>query len=278
MQVTLINNDGVEHDVVFPDFGAGTDKVARKGASSVTVFRADKSGEFPYFCSLPGHRQAGMEGKLMVGSGKGPVVALPPSVSIARDPADLPGPLPAGPPRTFQVELESVELVGRLANETTYTYWTFNSKVPGPFLRVRVGDTVELTFKNHKDSRMIHSVDFHATTGPGGGAVATQTPPGETKTLRFKALNPGLYVYHCATPMVANHITSGMYGLILVEPLGRAAEGRPRVLRDAGGALHGPALRTAGPRRVQRREAAGASGRSTSSSTARWARSRPSTR
>ena len=228
VQVTLINNDGVEHDVVFPEFDAGTDKVARKGASSVTVFRADKSGEFAYFCSLPGHRPAGMEGKLIVGSGKGPVVALPPSVSIVRDPVDLPGPLAAGPPRTFQVELEAVELVGRLANETTYTYWTFNGKVPGPFLRVRVGDTVELTFKNRKDSRMIHSVDFHATTGPGGGAVATQTPPGETKTLRFKALNPGLYVYHCATPMVANHISSGMYGLILVEPPG----GLPKVDRE----------------------------------------------
>ena len=228
VQVTLVNNDGVEHDVVFPEFNAGTDRVNRKGASSVTVFRADKSGAFAYFCSLPGHRQAGMEGKLTVGTGQGPVAALPPSVSIARNPADLPGPLAAAPPRTHQIELESVELVGRLANETTYSYWTFNGKVPGPFLRVRVGDTVELTFKNHKDSRMIHSVDFHATTGPGGGAVMTQTPPGETRTLRFQALNPGLYVYHCATPMVANHISSGMYGLILVEPPG----GLPKVDRE----------------------------------------------
>ena len=256
----LINNDNVEHDVVFPEFDAGTDKVARKGASSVTVFRADKSGEFPYFCSLPGHRPAGMEGKLIVGTGKGPVAALPPSVSIARNPGDLPGPLPAGPPRTHQVELESVELVGRLANETTYTYWTFNGKVPGPFLRVRVGDTVELTFKNHKDSRMIHSVDFHAMTGPGGGAVATQTPPGETKTLRFKALNPGLYVYHCATPMVANHISSGMYGLILVEPPG----GLPKVDREyyvmQGELYTDRPFGQQGPRRVQRREAPGRAG------------------
>jgi nitrite reductase (NO-forming) len=228
VQVTLVNNDGIEHDVVFPDFKAGTDRVARKGASSVTVFRADKAGEFAYFCSLPGHRQAGMEGKLAVGGVKGPVVALPPSVSIARNPVDLPGPVPTGPPRTFQVDLEAMELVGRLANETTYTYWTFNGKVPGPFLRVRVGDTVELAFKNHKDSRMIHSVDLHAVTGPGGGAVMTQTPPGEAKAFRFKALNPGLYVYHCATPMVANHISSGMYGLILVEPPG----GLPKVDRE----------------------------------------------
>jgi nitrite reductase (NO-forming) len=114
---------------------------------------------------------------------------------------------------------------GKLASETTYNYWTFNGKVPGPFIRVRAGDRVELSFKNRETSRMIHSVDLHAVTGPGGGAVMTQTPPGETKAFRFKALNPGLYVYHCATPMVANHITSGMYGLILVEPPG----GLPKV-------------------------------------------------
>jgi len=228
VQVGLVNNDGIEHDVVFPDFKAGTDRVARKGASSVTVFRTPKAGEFEYFCSLPGHRQAGMTGKIVVGGGKAPLVQLPPSVSIARNPEDLPGPLPAGSARTVKVELEAVELVGRLANETTYSYWTFNGKVPAPFLRVRVGDSVELTLKNHKDSRMIHSVDLHAVTGPGGGAVMTQAPPGETKSFRFKALNPGLYVYHCATPMVANHISSGMYGLILVEPAG----GLPKVDRE----------------------------------------------
>ena len=228
VQVGLINGDGVEHDVVFPDFKAGTDRVNRKGASSVTAFSADQAGEFAYFCSLPGHRQAGMEGKIVVGGGKGVVAALPPSVSIARDPADLPGPLAPGGARTVSVELEAVEQVGKLANETTYTYWTFNGKVPGPFLRVRVGDTVELTLKNRDTSRMIHSVDLHAVTGPGGGAVMTQAPPGETKAFRFKALNPGLYVYHCATPMVANHISSGMYGLILVEPAG----GLPKVDRE----------------------------------------------
>ena len=200
VQVSLVNNDGIEHDVVFPEFKAGTDRVNRKGASSVTVFRADQGGEFAYFCSLPGHRQAGMEGKILVGGVRAPVAALPPSVSIVRNPVDLPGPAAPGPSRTVKVDLEAVELVGRLANETTYNYWTFNGKVPGPFLRVRKGDTVELNFKNNGDSRMIHSVDLHAVTGPGGGAVMTQTPPGETKSFRFKALNPGLYVYHCATP------------------------------------------------------------------------------
>jgi nitrite reductase (NO-forming) len=225
VQIGIVNNDNIEHDIIIPDFNAATDRVARKGASSVTVFRADKAGEFEYFCSLPGHKQAGMVGKLVVGGAKAPVVSLPPSVSIARNPTDLPGALSAGPPRTVKVDLEAIELIGKLANETTYTYWTFNGKVPGPFLRVRVGDSVELTFKNHDTSRMIHSVDLHAVTGPGGGAVMTQTPPGETRAFRFKALNPGLFVYHCATPMVANHISSGMYGLILVEPPG----GLPKV-------------------------------------------------
>jgi nitrite reductase (NO-forming) len=225
VQVTLLNGDAIEHDVVFPDFKAATDKVFRKGASSVTVFRAGTSGEFEYFCSLPGHRQAGMAGKIVVGGGKAPVAALPPSVSIVRDPTDLPGPLLPGGARTVKVQLEAVELVGKLANETTYTYWTFNGKVPGPFIRIRLGDTVELEFKNRADSRMIHSVDLHAVTGPGGGAVMTQTHPGDAKSFRFKAINPGLYVYHCATPMVANHISSGMYGLILVEPAG----GLPKV-------------------------------------------------
>jgi nitrite reductase (NO-forming) len=225
VQVTLVNADGIEHDVAFPDFHASTDKVNRRGASSVTVFRADKAGEFDYYCTLPGHRQAGMAGKIIVGGVKGPVVALPPSVSVARDPVDLPGPVASSAPRTVSVELEAVELVGKLANETTYTYWTFNGKVPGPFIRVRQGDTVELSFKNRQDSRMIHSVDLHAVTGPGGGAVMTQTHPGDAKSFRFKALNPGVFVYHCATPMVANHISSGMYGLILVEPPG----GLPKV-------------------------------------------------
>src|SRR5262249_32322940 len=106
VQVTLINNDGIEHDVAFPDFKAATDRVNRKGASSVTVFRADKAGEFAYFCTLPGHRQAGMEGKLNVGGAKAPAVTLPPSVSIVRAATDLPGPPAVGPARTVKVELE----------------------------------------------------------------------------------------------------------------------------------------------------------------------------
>lgn len=137
---------------------------------------------------------------------------------VVRDATDLPGPLARRGPQTVKVNLETVEVTGQLADGSTYHYWTFNKKVPGPMVRVRVGDTVEVTMKNAADSVMAHNVDFHAVTGPGGGAVATVAAPGETKGFTFKALNPGLFVYHCATPMVAQHIANGMYGMILVEP------------------------------------------------------------
>ncbi len=147
---------------------------------------------------------------------------------IVRDPTDLPAPLEIREPTTVIINLEAVEVEGQLADGTTYTYWTFNGAVPGPFFRVRLGDTIEVHMKNTTGSVMNHSVDFHAVTGPGGGAVMTQTKPGEESTFTAKALNSGLFVYHCATPMVADHISNGMYGLILVEPEG----GLPPVDRE----------------------------------------------
>lgn len=147
---------------------------------------------------------------------------------IAHDPADIPPPLRRSTNATVRVDLETVELEARLDQQTTYPFWTFNGRIPGPFVRVRVGDTVEVHLKNNENSSMMHNVDFHAATGPGGGAGATTAGPGEEKTVSFKALMPGLYVYHCAVPPVAMHITNGMYGLILVEPEG----GLPPVDRE----------------------------------------------
>lgn len=142
------------------------------------------------------------------------------AVDIIRRGTDLPGPLTASGPRHHVVGLETTEVIGQLEDGTSFTYWTYNNRVPGPFIRVRVGDTVEVNMTNAADSVMMHNVDFHAVTGPGGGAAATNANPGESKSFTFKALQPGLYVYHCATPMVAQHIANGMYGLILVEPEG----------------------------------------------------------
>ncbi|HET7714630.1 MAG TPA: copper-containing nitrite reductase [Bauldia sp.] len=140
--------------------------------------------------------------------------------SIVMAPTDLPATVAGRDTQTVRVELDTIERVADLADGTTYRYWTFNGQVPGPFVRVRVGDTVEVTLRNHEDSWMQHNVDFHAVTGPGGGGVATVADPGTEKGFTFKALNPGLYVYHCAVPMAAQHISNGMYGLILVEPEG----------------------------------------------------------
>ena len=139
-------------------------------------------------------------------------------LDIVRAPTDLPGPLVARGAETIKVGLETVEVTGALADGATYHYWTFNRKVPGPFVRARVGDTVEVSLHNVDDSTEPHSVDFHAATGPGGGGAATHAQPGEAKSFSFKALKPGLYVYHCAVPLAAEHIANGMYGLILVEP------------------------------------------------------------
>ena len=146
----------------------------------------------------------------------------PAAADIARDPSDLPPPIVDRAPAVVHVKLVAREMIGQLDGETgtTYRYWTFNGKVPGPFVRVRQGDTVEITLQNDKSDMMVHSIDLHAALGPGGGSALSQVPPGQTKTFSFQATTPGLYVYHCGTAMVAEHIANGMYGLILVEPAG----------------------------------------------------------
>jgi nitrite reductase (NO-forming) len=226
VQINLINGDGAMHDITVPDFSARSDQLNAKGASTSIVFKANRNGEFQYLCSLPGHAQAGMIGKVVVG--KGAAAPAPKASDISRSPFEVGEPVGARGPRKMTVNLETTEVLGQLADGTSYRYWTFNGKVPGPFLRARVGDTITVNMANAKDSHMIHSVDFHAVTGPGGGAAVTQAAPGSSKSFSFKALNPGLYVYHCATPMVAQHISNGMYGMILIEPEG----GLPKVDKE----------------------------------------------
>ena len=248
VKITLTAGDSVEHDVAFPDFNAQSEHIAGEGKTSTFEFVADKPGTFTYNCLLAGHKEAGMAGQFVVtGSAASnlpasapasnqvvssePVVVSNPATKgadVVRDPTDIPAQIGVREPQTVRVDLEAVEIEGQLADGTTYKYWTFNGQVPGPFVRVRVGDTIEVHMKNLTNSTMAHSVDFHAVTGPGGGATMTQTKPGEETMFTAKVLNPGLYVYHCATPMVAEHIANGMYGMILVEP----EEGLPAVDRE----------------------------------------------
>ncbi len=131
-------------------------------------------------------------------------------------------------PARVTVNLETREDKGVLADGVEYVFWNFNGTVPGPMIRVRVGDEITLRLRNAKTSKQIHSIDLHAVNGPGGGSVFSQTAPGKESAFSFKALNPGLYVYHCASPHIPTHIANGMYGLILVEPEG----GLPAVDRE----------------------------------------------
>lgn len=126
------------------------------------------------------------------------------------------------------VKMEIKEEEGEMADGVKYVYWTFGGSVPGSFIRTRVGDEIEFTLSNHPDNKLPHNIDLHAVTGPGGGATSSLVAPGQSKTFDFKCLNPGLYVYHCATAPVGMHIANGMYGLILVEPEG----GLPPVDRE----------------------------------------------
>jgi nitrite reductase (NO-forming) len=259
-EITISSGEGAQHDIVFEGLDARSPMFDRTKPARLT-FKLAKTGKFTYFCSVPGHRQIGMEGVLEVtgpadasasaagnpkvmGAASARAAAAAPApaaaaakaiapasadaVSISMDPNEVPKPIGARPPQLVKYAIETVELDGKLDDGTTFTYWTFAKKVPGPMLRVKEGDTVEVALTNNRNSKAIHSIDLHAVTGGLGGGEHTQVAPGQTKTITFKALNPGLYVYHCATPSVAHHISAGMYGLILVEP----KAGLPKVDRE----------------------------------------------
>jgi nitrite reductase (NO-forming) len=144
------------------------------------------------------------------------------------DAPNVPAPASYDHPEKVIVKLEVKEHVMRLADGVEYNFWTFGGKVPGKFIRIREGDEVEFLLSNHPDNKLPHNIDLHAVTGPGGGAEASMTAPGHTSQFSFKALNPGLYIYHCATAPVGMHIANGMYGLIMVEP----KEGMAKVDRE----------------------------------------------
>jgi len=143
-------------------------------------------------------------------------------------PPHVPTPVGRRKAKKLIVNMEILEEVGEMTDGVKYTYWTFGGSVPGSFIRTRVGDEVEFHLKNHPDNKLPHNIDLHAVTGPGGGATSSFVAPGKEAQFSFKVLNPGLYVYHCATAPVGMHIANGMYGLILVEPEG----GLPKVDKE----------------------------------------------
>jgi nitrite reductase (NO-forming) len=223
----------------FPYAGAGA------GERMIIEFTPDTPGTYDFLCVVPGHKEAGMVGTLTVAGEGGNayadeshddahVVSTPANAGgTPYDAARLPNPDVAPPVLHREsihhdVEIEILEVEGYVDEGVAFKFWTFGGTVPGPMVRVRVGDTVSLTLKNPADSHATHNIDFHSVTGQGGGAEATLIAPGQSATFKFKALNPGVYVYHCATAPIPQHISAGMYGLMVVEP----EEGMPRVDRE----------------------------------------------
>lgn len=138
---------------------------------------------------------------------------------IGADPNAAPG-IPKAPDADgiVRISMTTQEVISEIAPGIYFNYWTFDKQVPGPMLRVMEGDIIEFSITNDPSSLHDHNIDLHAVTGPGGGASVTNVAPGETKTFRWKALAPGLFVYHCAMPNVSTHNSHGQYGMIMVDP------------------------------------------------------------
>lgn len=240
VHLSLQNRGVIQHNVHVE--GSSASLEANPGQTIRGDFTFDTPGTYEFFCSIPGHKEAGMTGKLIVGDpapvhidhtadvqppAGGVVQPLPEGVTRLPQPQVAP-PVGRREPAVVKVDLETREVTALLADGVAYRFWTFNGTVPGPMVRVRQGDTVELTLKNSPGTSLTHSINLHAVNGPGGGSVDTQVVPGEASTIRFQALHPGVYVYHCMTPMVGQHVANGMYGMIVVEP----PDGLPKVDRE----------------------------------------------
>lgn len=147
---------------------------------------------------------------------------------VAADPFKIPPPIHRNEAKTHHVHLETKEMVGEIEPGVRFNYMTFGGQIPGPMIRVRQGDTVELTLESAKSNHMLHNIDMHAVFATGGGSAYTLVAPGQSKTIRFKAMYPGAFIYHCAVPNLDFHISSGMFGMIVVEP----QEGLPKVDKE----------------------------------------------
>ena len=150
------------------------------------------------------------------------------AAQVAADPTAIPDPIDRSEPTTHEITLTYEEVTAEIEPGVTFNFMTFDGRIPGPMVRIRQGDTVELTVENLDENTLQHNVDFHAVYGTGGGSVATTAAPGKANALQFRAEYPGAFIYHCAVPNLDMHISSGMFGMILVEP----ADGLPAVDRE----------------------------------------------
>jgi nitrite reductase (NO-forming) len=233
--IKFVNDGVILHDVTFPT-GA---KIEAKAHETKTVDVDVPASGLTFLCSIPGHAEAGMKGAISVGGntaggqnaddhgGPAPIAdvqpddtAPAPTLYDAAAPAALSG-------TTHDVELTIEEKDMTVAKGFVQHVWTFNGTVPGPVIRVQVGDTVRIHLKNPATSKLAHSVDFHASQVAWNDEM-TSINPGEEKLYEWKADYAGVWMYHCGTAPALHHIANGMYGMVIVEPKG----GLPKVDKE----------------------------------------------
>lgn len=202
-----LNNKGLSRRHLLKTAGLGSAVLAGAGVMRAKAVPATKPVELTGILSGAGAKQV---------------------PHVVADPGKVPPPPNWTKPRHHQVKLTVQERIAEIEPGATFRYMTFNGQVPGPMIRVRQGDTVSLTLENPSDNAMPHNLDMHAIYATGGGSTATQVAPGASKTETFKVMYPGSFIYHCAVPNMDFHISSGMFGMILVEP----PEGLPKVDRE----------------------------------------------
>jgi nitrite reductase (NO-forming) len=236
--IKLINDGAIPHDITFENGPI----VANAGETKEGVVEVPAEG-LNFICSVPGHAPAGMKGVITVagtaaesehgGNAGGDHGGPPPATDVQPDPnAPKYTPFDAAAPKAMEGTTHDIDLVIEekemtVAEGFVQKVWTFGGTVPGPVIRVKVGDTVRVHLKNPATSQLPHSIDFHSSQVAWDDEM-TSINPGEEKLYEWKADYAGVWMYHCGTAPGLHHIANGMYGMVIVEP----DEGLPQVDKE----------------------------------------------
>lgn len=229
-EISLKNDGAIIHDITFP---GGETAVAEAGQSAKVVVDVPAEG-LTFLCSIPGHADAGMTGGITVAG------------ATAVDPDDHGGPAPTGDvekdpnapaytlldataPKLLEGTVHDIDLyiqekLMTVAEGFVQKVWTFgttptNGTVPGPVIRVKVGDTIRIRLINPAENEVPHSIDFHSSQVAWNDEM-TSINPGEEKLYEWTADYAGVWMYHCGTSPALHHIANGMFGMVIVEPKG----------------------------------------------------------
>ena len=232
--VALHNTGSIPHDITFP----GGEQAVANGGEQATVEIDVPAEGLTFICSIPGHEQGGMTGAITVeGAAAEPSPANPDDhggpaaeTDVAADPG-APAPIrhdPIAPARltgdVHDIDLVMTEEEMTVAEGFVQKVWTFGGTVPGPVIRVKVGDTIRVHLKNPAENQLAHSIDFHSSQVAWNDEMRSINP-GEELVYEWTADYAGVWMYHCGTNPTLHHIANGMYGMVIVEP----AEGLPPV-------------------------------------------------